>query len=154
MPQTTVLIASDGAKYQIEPEVANLCGYVSNIVNASGDNEIPVPGVSSLFLERALEFARFHLKATNSPSTVSDEEIIAWNRKYIIEVDKETLFQTLLAGNFLGMPALIDLCCKTIANMASNKTPEQLREVFDIPNDFEPTELEVLKQEFAAIFGM
>ncbi|KAL0246427.1 hypothetical protein GEMRC1_007639 [Eukaryota sp. GEM-RC1] len=147
------LISGDGQKFDVDSSVGELCGYIRNIVDASGDTEIPVPGVCNVYMKRALDFAHFHAKVSNSPDSVTDDEIISWNRKFIIDVDLETVFQTLLAGNFLGMPALIDLCCKTIANLASDKTPEQLREQFNIPQDFDTKELESLKAEFNTIFG-
>ncbi|KAL0211774.1 hypothetical protein RCL1_005400 [Eukaryota sp. TZLM3-RCL] len=148
-----VLISADGEKFVTEPEIADVCAYVRNIVDANGPVDIPIPGVTAKYLQRALDFARFHLKATSDSQGVTDEQIIQFNRQFIIEVDHETLFHTLLAGNFLGMPALIDLCCKTIANVVSSKNPEQLRTIFNIPNDFQPSEMDALKKELEQVFG-
>ncbi|CAF4456492.1 unnamed protein product, partial [Rotaria sp. Silwood2] len=42
------------------------------------------------------------------------------------------------AANYLGMTALLDMACKTIADMIKGKTPEQVRETFNLPNDLPP----------------
>lgn len=53
------------------------------------------------------------------------------------------------AANFLDIQSLLDLTCKTVANMIKGKTPEQIRAEFDIPNDFTPEELEDVRRDNA-----
>jgi S-phase kinase-associated protein 1 len=58
-------------------------------------------------------------------------------KKYM-EVDQEMLFEILLAANYMDIKALLDLGCKTVANMIKGKTPEEIRRTFNITNDFTP----------------
>lgn len=55
----------------------------------------------------------------------------------------------LQAANFLDIQSLLDLTCKTVANMIKGKTPDQIRAEFDIPNDFTPEELEDVRRDNA-----
>ena len=38
------------------------------------------------------------------------------------------------------MQGLLDVTCKTVANMIKGKTPEEIRETFNIKKNFTPSE--------------
>ena len=40
------------------------------------------------------------------------------------------------------LQGLLDVTCKTVANMIKGKTPEEIRKTFNIKNDFTPSEEE------------
>ena len=40
---------------------------------------------------------------------------------------------------------LLDVTCKTVANMIKGKTPEEIRKTFNIKNDFTPSEEEQVR---------
>ena len=42
---------------------------------------------------------------------------------------------------------LLDVTCKTVANMIKGKTPEEIRKTFNIKNDFTPSEEEQVRKE-------
>ena len=42
----------------------------------------------------------------------------------------------------LCMQGLLDVTCKTVANMIKGKTPEEIRKTFNIKNDFTQAEEE------------
>jgi len=58
------------------------------------------------------------------------------------DLNSETLLQ---AANYLDIKGLLDVTCKTVANMIKGKTPEEIRKTFNIKNDFtEEEEAQVL----------
>ena len=64
-----------------------------------------------------------------------------------MKVDQATLFEIILAANYLNMKGLLDLTCMTVANMMKGKTPEEIRKTFNIKNDFTAEEEEEVRKE-------
>jgi hypothetical protein len=49
----------------------------------------------------------------------------------------------------LDVRGLLDVSCKTVANMIKGKSPEEIRRTFNIKNDFTPDEEEQIRRENA-----
>ena len=92
-----------------------------------------------------------------------DAEIQGWDFEFT-KVDQGTLFEMILvwlavaryaanlptptqAANFLDIKPMLDLTCKTVANMIRGKKVEEIRRTFNIKNDFTPEEEEQVKKE-------
>ena len=54
---------------------------------------------------------------------------------------------SLQAANYLDIKGLLDVTCKTVANMIKGKTPEEIRKTFNIKNDFTASEEEQVRKE-------
>lgn len=73
-------------------------------------------------------------------------DISEWDQKFL-SVDQEMLFEIILAANYLDIRPLLDIGCKTVANMIKGKTPEEIRRTFNIQNDFTPEEEDQIRRE-------
>ncbi|PJF17224.1 S-phase kinase-associated protein 1A [Paramicrosporidium saccamoebae] len=96
---------------------------------------------------------------TLDSSVSSDDEYIyedylasvtPWDQRFL-DVDLPTLIELTKAANYLNVPVLLDLCCRTIARQMTGLKAEELRKKFNLPNDFTPEEEAKMAAEFAWI---
>ncbi|KAJ1962555.1 hypothetical protein IWQ62_003488 [Dispira parvispora] len=73
-------------------------------------------------------------------------ELDDWDRDFC-KMDQGTLFELILAANYLDIKPLLDLTCFMVANMIRGKEPEEIRRTFNIKSDFTPEEEEWVKRE-------
>lgn len=96
---------------------------------------------------------------SSSSSTPDDEylyeEYIAavapWDQRFMDALDLQTLLEMTKAVNYLNIPRLLDLCCRTIAKHMTGLTAEELRKKFNLPHDLTPEQEAKLASEFAWI---
>ncbi|KAG8739925.1 hypothetical protein FRC10_004986 [Ceratobasidium sp. 414] len=71
------------------------------------------------------------------PAPMSD-----WDKTFITNFDRKTLFDIILAANYLSIKSLLNLGTRQVGNMIKGRTPAQIRELFNVVNDFTPEENE------------
>jgi len=147
------LVSQDGETFEVEKDVAVKSNLVKTMVEDSGvDEEIPLPNVKSTVLSKVIEYCRHH-KDENPPEiekplkTSNMAEIVgAWDCAFV-EVEQEMLFELILAANYLDIKSLLDLTCAKVASMIKGKSPEEIRKLFNIVNDFTPEEEAQVREE-------
>ncbi|KEY67152.1 hypothetical protein S40285_00219 [Stachybotrys chlorohalonatus IBT 40285] len=150
--------SNDGATIEIDRAVADRSILIKNMLDDLGDeminqdNPIPIPNVNEAVLRKVIEWCEHH---RNDPPQAQDDEsdarkkttdIEEWDQKFM-QVDQEMLFEIILASNYLDIKPLLDVGCKTVANMIKGKSPEEIRKTFNITNDFTPEEEEQIRRE-------
>ncbi|KAI9351205.1 Skp1 family, tetramerization domain-containing protein [Obelidium mucronatum] len=173
------ITSSDNQEFTIAKEIANQSVLIKNMLEDVGeadDQPIPLPNVSGAILQKVIEYATMH---KDDPPAAPEEETkpkssedIEERDKEFMNVDQGTLFEIILAANYLDMKNLLDLaiiifrgyvtyggwvnvtvvkgvrlCCKTVANMIKGKSVEEIRKTFNIVNDFTPEEEEQIRKE-------
>lgn len=116
------------------------------------EREIPLPNVKSEILNKIVAYLMHH---ADNPAQEIKKPLVSANMAEVVspfdanfvEVPQETLFQLILAANYMDIRPLLDLTCAKVASMIKGKTPEQIRKTFNIQNDFTPEEEEAVRAE-------
>ncbi|KAG6038094.1 E3 ubiquitin ligase complex SCF subunit scon-3 [Claviceps citrina] len=152
------LVSNDNATIEVDRVVAERSMLIKNMLDDLGDesisptNPIPIPNVNESVLRKVVEWCEHH--RLDPPQAQDDEsdgrrrttDIEEWDQKFM-QVDQEMLFEIILAANYLDIKPLLDVGCKTVANMIKGKSPEEIRKTFNITNDFTPEEEEQIRRE-------
>ena len=110
-------------------------------VDEDEEELVPLPNVNAAILKKVIQWATYH--NDNPPEKdknkkKSTDEISSWDADFL-KVDQGTLFKLILAANYLDIKGLLDVTCKTVANMIKEKTPEEIRKTFNINYEFTPS---------------
>ena len=100
------------------------------------------PGVTSSVMAN-VNAAGASMQATEANGVWPDEHA----RAFTGALDNSSLFGTILAANALGFQTLLGATTTAVARMMAGKSPEEIRRMFDIKNDFTPEEEEAVRQE-------
>ncbi|XP_077231464.1 SKP1-like protein 1B [Tasmannia lanceolata] len=148
MSKKVTLKSSDGEVFEVDEIVALESQTIKHMIEDDcADNGIPLPNVTSKILSKVIEYCKKHVELPkNSEDKSPEEELKNWDAEFV-KVDQATLFDLILAANYLNIKSLLDLTCQTVADMIKGKTPEEIRKTFNIKNDFTPEEEEEVRRE-------
>ncbi|KAF9470562.1 E3 ubiquitin ligase SCF complex, Skp subunit [Pholiota conissans] len=147
-----ILVTSDKVQFNVDKEVVERSAYIKSMLVDFVESDPPFPfelfNVSSSVMKKVLEYCEHH-RGEPLPSADAGQsqdetrkrttDISEWDQKFIT-VDQEMLFEIILAADYLDIKSLLDVGCKTVANMMKGKTPEEIRKLFNIVNDPTPKE--------------
>lgn len=152
MAKVVKLESSDSELFDVDVDIANMSLTVKNMLEDIGDSEapIPLPNVTGKILLKVIEYCKYH-KEHPDPEEKKEEpikrtdDIIPWDKEFC-EVNQVTLFDMILAANYLDIKGLLDLTCKTVANIIKGKTPEEIQKTFSIRDAFTEEEVEEVRR--------
>merc|ERR1712196_364891 len=157
MVTTIKLQSSDGHEFEVAEDVANMSETIRNMIEDTGDHmAIPLHNVAAKTLSKVIEYCKHHTDSrakgpTASPSDAAvpdpkEDEEKQWDLE-LVKVDNSTLFDLILAANYLNITPLLDLTCEKVAEMIKNKTAEEIRTHFNIKMTSPPEEEEQVRKE-------
>ncbi|CAG8540843.1 11426_t:CDS:10 [Ambispora gerdemannii] len=152
-PKKVTLKSCDEHEFKVDIPVASRSILLKNMIEDVGetDQSIPLPNVNEKVLKKVLEWCEHHVKDAQPTNDDDDSrrrntDIEDWDQKFL-NVEQDMLFEIILAANYLDIKPLLDIGCKTVANMIKGKSPEEIRATFNIVNDFTPEEEEQIRKE-------
>jgi len=150
------LQSSDGEVFDIDVEIAKQSVTIKTMLDDLGmeegeDEVVPLPNVNAAILRKVVQWSTYHKDDPPLPEEDDNKEkrtddISSWDADFL-KVDQGTLFELILAANYLDIKGLLDDTTKTVANMIKGKAPEEIRKTFNIKNDFTPAEEEQVRKE-------
>ncbi|KAK1313520.1 SKP1-like protein 21 [Acorus calamus] len=135
----------DGSIQQVEEEVAMFCPMIwqerlNKGTGSSKNYAISLPEqVNTQNLSLILDYCRFHQVPGRS-----DKERKAFDEKFT-RIDIVKLCHLSSAADSLQLKPLVDLTGRALARMLEDKTPEEIRVIFQLPDDL--TENVEVKEE-------
>ncbi|CAI4225296.1 unnamed protein product [Auanema sp. JU1783] len=157
MEKTVRLSSSDGTVCRIPRDCVKQSALLDTIINdlkLDDDDEskvIPLPKINSSILKKVvlyLEHHRHDIAPADQNVEKGNEEIGAWDTAFL-KVDQATLFELIMAANYMDIKGLLDASCKAVATMIRGKCPDEIRRTFNIKNDFSPDEENLIRKENA-----
>ncbi|KAI9076981.1 hypothetical protein K1719_041057 [Acacia pycnantha] len=140
------LRSNDDEEFDIPMNVASQSELVKNLLIDVGDTKVVlIDNVNAATLAKVIEYCKKHADESTAEDgeAANDaggaEELERWEAEFV-KLDNSLLFEILLAANYMDIKNLFDLICRAIADKMKNKTPEQIRRIFNLENDFTPEE--------------
>ncbi|NP_001149673.2 SKP1-like protein 1 [Zea mays] len=153
------LRSSDHEEFEVEEAVAMKSEIIRLLIEDDcADNAIPLPNVDSKTLALVIEYCNKHVHVAADDSAAAETsnassaggggevDLKKWDAEFV-KVEQATLFDLILAANYLDIKGLLDLTCQTVADMMKGKSPEEIRRTFNIKNDFTEEEEEEIRRE-------
>ncbi|RMX40460.1 hypothetical protein pdam_00009444, partial [Pocillopora damicornis] len=129
------LQSSDGEIFEVDVEIAKASVTIKTMLEDLGmdeddDEPVPLPNVNAAILKKVIQWATHHKDDPPPPDDDENKEkrtddIDPWDQEFL-KVDQGTLFELILAANYLDIKGLLDVTCKTVANMIKDGVYSQV----------------------------
>ncbi|KAJ3260452.1 hypothetical protein HK103_000594 [Boothiomyces macroporosus] len=129
-PQTQVkLKTSDEVEYILQKDVVTQSHLIKNML-MDLDISDAVP-----FIDKVIQYCKMHKDdpIPEEPLLYKSLDDISEEDSKLVKVDNQTLFDIITAANYLDIPGLLDLGCKTVALLLKGKTIDEVIKEFNVP---------------------
>ncbi|KAG7636779.1 SKP1-like protein 17 [Arabidopsis thaliana] len=138
-----VLTSSDDECFEIDEAVARKMQMVAHMIDDDcADKAIRLQNVTGKILAIIIEYCKKHVDDVEAKN-----EFVTWDAEFVKNIDMDTLFKLLHAADYLIVIGLKNLIAQAIADYTADKTVNEIRELFNIENDYTPEEEEELRKK-------
>jgi S-phase kinase-associated protein 1 len=149
------LISRDEHRFSIPFRLIVVSDYLKHVFDAdSSVQEIHLTHIESSTLKKIIDWIRYHehIPPKNIPKPLPGLELKRivgnWDAEFM-DCDVDSVYELLLASNFLGIIPLLELCCAKIASLIVGKTSDKIKEAFGLPEDFSYEDEAKIRKEFS-----
>ncbi|KAJ1561021.1 hypothetical protein HK096_006300 [Nowakowskiella sp. JEL0078] len=143
--------SSDDVDFTTTKEVAERSILLKNMLEDVGetDQAIPLPNVTGAILEKVIQYLEHHQSDDeNTVLSKTLDDINPWDKEFMGD-DRNVIFDIILAANYLDVKSLLDLGCKTVANIIKDKPIDEVADILGIVRDYSPEVEEQVKEELS-----
>lgn len=144
-----LLTSSEGKPFYVDPAAA-LQSETIKIIAAGprAGQPIPVPNVNSPVLAKVVEYLELHAVAASADALLV---LSKWDRLFM-EANHESLFELVLAADFLEIESLLRLACGEMEDLLAGKSPAEIREMFKVRAEPTPDEMDEIRRDYPWAF--
>ena len=147
------ILGCDGEVFEVDREAAFKSVFIERQIDIYGTEEaIEVGAFKRPILEKVFLFCE-HIKDHDPPeiekplkSTDIASCVDQWYAQYI-DLEHEIILELIMAADFLNIKPLLELAAAKVASLIKNKTVPEIRQFFNIENDFTPEEEAQIMEE-------
>ncbi|CAH8308324.1 unnamed protein product [Eruca vesicaria subsp. sativa] len=154
-----VLKSSDNVSFEVEEAVVRQCKMLFPMVQDCAGRVCPIKNVTGEILEKVVEYCKKHVvvvhggDSSSSSNSSSGDDLKKWDAEFISKMDLSTVHDLIKAVDYLDIKGLFDLTCQRFADeIRACKGPEEMREKFNIENDFTAEEEGEIRRKNAWAF--
>ncbi|KAK1302267.1 SKP1-like protein 14 [Acorus calamus] len=128
------LLSLEREEFMVPMEVAFMSATVRKMID-DGFSGIGVSlhNITSGVLAKIIEYCKKH--CPNNMST-DEEELKVWDIEFVNNMENPQLFEVIRAANHMAVEGLMDLTTQEVANRIKDMSVEEVRELFNIKNDY------------------
>lgn len=174
------LRSSDGVIFQVHINIVKVSNTLNDMLNSCGieeciDSIVPVSTIHSTVLLKVLEWCHHHQldKVLTAEEEAEEDrvkctpqnELITWHDNQLkrrdnipawdvafMGNDHDMIFKLLNAANYLNIPGLLKVGCKTVALMMKDKSPKEICATFKIETDASFEEERKMHKDYVDLF--
>ena len=150
--KTLFLISPDGIKESISLKAGLRSELIKMMLEINPDsNEIPLD-IKSDILKKIKEYLEHYeneepLEIEKPlPSSNFEECVSEWDYTFM-DLDKDMIFDLILASNKMDIKSLLELSSAKVASDIKGKSTEEIRQHYNISDDFTPEEEQQILEE-------
>ena len=147
------LLCSDDKIVEVPVDVAEKSLLIKDLIQDQGTAvPIELPMIKKQILEKTIIFCTRMLDhqppEIDKPLSHNDmyQVVDQWHADYV-NLEQEELFELVMAANYLDIKPLLELSCAKVASQIKNKSVKEIRQYFNIENDFTPEEEAQIQEE-------
>ena len=113
------------------------------------EGRLSVPEMDADTVERVVSFCvrRYNFEEADSRGAANPEDLARAEAKSFSDISVEGLIALIKATNYFDIKPLLDGSCREMARRMKGRSPEGIRELFNITEQFTPAEEEEIRQQ-------